>query len=292
MNRGICLAGALVAGLCTSATAQIYVPAQTVVVPAQPGTVVTAPPVVAVPAPSTAYVPATLQTTAVQPAPFAPAPPGTIIETTADRRVVSRVDGYEVEYNIGGRREISQALVTEGIDGRLTSDELLYFWPLEVGRSVTFNVEGGGARAVTLYVPRTETITVPAGTFYTYVIEREDRMIADPSSRDIARMWYAPSVGSIVKYEELRGRAGRPAVNYDVVSMRLPYAPPGAALSQVPTVAPPVGVVRRPDTLENQAQFCRERGTIVRLSDGRLMTLDCATYVQTERAAYEYWLSR
>lgn len=291
MNR-IGLAGALLAGLCTSAVAQVYVPAQNTVVVQQPGTVV-APPVVAVPAPSqTVYAPATLQTTAVQPAPFSPAPPGTVIETTADRRAVSRVDGYEVEYTIGGRREISQALVTEGIDGRMTSGELRYLWPLEVGKTVTFNLEGGGPRAVTLYVPRTEIITVPAGSFYTYVIEREDRLISDPSARDLARMWYAPSVGTIVKHEEVRARPGRATTNYELVSLRLPYAPPGAVLTQVPVVTAPAGTMRRPDTLENQMQFCRERGTLVRLSDGRIMTLDCASYVQTERAAYEYWLTR
>jgi hypothetical protein len=289
MKRAFGLAGALGAGLCTSVAAQVYVPVQpgTVVVPA-------APPVVAVPAPSTTvYTPAAIQTTVAQPAPFSPAPPGTLIETTADKRVVSRVDGYEVEYNIGGRRELSQALVTEGLDGRITSHELQYFWPLEVGKTVTFNIESGGPHAVTLHVPRTEIITVPAGTFYTYVIEREDRVIADPSTRDIARMWYAPSVGSIVKYEDLRNRPGRRGLSYEIVSLRLPYAPPGVVLSQVPVVATPVvGAVRRPDTLENQVQFCRERGTLVRLADGRVMTLDCASYVQTERVAYEVWLTR
>lgn len=37
-----------------------------------------------------------LQTAAVQPAPFSPAPPGTRIETTADKRVVRSVNGYDV----------------------------------------------------------------------------------------------------------------------------------------------------------------------------------------------------
>lgn len=288
MYRALGLAGALVAGLAATAAAQhVYVPAPgTVIVPASPGTVVTVPH-----PPPAGYAPAAIQTTAVQTAPFAPAPPGTVIETTADRRVVSRVDGYEVEYDVGGRREISQALVTEGLDGRPTATEVAQFWPLEVGKTVTFNHEGGGPRVVTLFVPRTELITVPAGSFYTYVIEREDRLISDPSSRNQARLWYAPSVGTIVKYEDRRAAAGRPAVSYELVALRLPQLPPGAVLSQVPAVVAP-GTARRPDTLENQALFCGERGTTMALRDGRFVTLDCPSYVLANRASYEAWLAR
>jgi len=123
-------------------------------------------------------------------------------------------------------------------------------------------------------------VNVSAGSFYTYVVERRDRSLSD-NSENVSTYWYAPSIGSVVKFEERLGRPGKPRPAYELVTIRLPHAIPGAVLVQA---------TRRPDTLENQAQFCRERGTVLRLADGRVLMLDCPAYVQAERLSYENWL--
>jgi hypothetical protein len=288
------LAGILAAAASGGAVAQVLVPAQqpqTIIVQ-QPGTVVGSPPPVvvgpsAVPADavvvSRVYVPqGVINTTAVQPAPFAPAPAGTVLETTADRRLVKTVDGYDVVYDVNGQPLSSHALFTDGLEsGKYSRREAESIWPLEVGKSETFNVDGsGGVRAIHTRVLRTEVVNVPAGSFYTYVVERRDRSLSD-NSENVSTYWYAPSIGSVVKFEERLGRPGRPRPAYELTTVRLPYAIPGAVVVQA---------TRRPDTLENQAQFCHERGTTLRLADGRVLMLDCPAYVQAERLSYENWL--
>lgn len=69
-------------------------------------------------------------------------------------------------------------------------------------------------------------------------------------------------------------------------------APPGSTTvttTTTPSVAsvPMTTALKRPDTTENQAQFCRERGTTARMADGRMVALDCASYVSLDRASYE-----
>ncbi len=232
---------------------------------------------------SRSYVPqGVLVTNAVQAAPFSPAPVNTFIETTADRRVVQSVDGYKVVYEINGKRVPNEALVSENLDtSKTTPTEFHSLWPLEVGKSTQANVDmSDGVHAVTTSVVGTETIAVPAGVFYTYVIERRDRSVSD-NSENVARMWYAPSVGTIVKYDERLARAGRQRQAYEAVSIRLPHAPPGTRV---------VTVTHRADTPEARAQFCAERGTAMRLADGRILVVDCPTYVQADRVAYDNWL--
>lgn len=279
------MAGALAAAVSGTAIAQVLVPAQqpqTIVVQ-QPGPAkITAAPADTVVA-SRVYVPqGVINTTAAQPAPFSPAPAGTVLETTADRRLVKTIDGYEVVYDVNGQPVSAHAMFADGLEaGKYNRREAESIWPLQVGKSETFNIDGGGGvRAIHTRVLRNEIVHVPAGSFYTYVVERRDRSLTD-NSENVSTYWYAPSIGSVVKFEERLGRAGKPRPAYELVSARLPYAAPGTVLVQA---------TRRPDTLENQAQFCRERGTTLRLADGRVLMLDCPAYIQAERLSYENWL--
>lgn len=316
MKRTLGLAAALLAGVSGAAFAQVLVPVQQqpvvvtpapVVVPAQTTTtvitptqtvvpaqtVVTAPvvttpssPVVVTGQPvivSRVYVPqGVIQTDLNQAAPFNPAPAGTVIETTAGKRTVKSINGYDVVIDDNGKDQVSHALLTDGLgDGTYSHTSVENFWPLQVGRSETYNLNTSqGGRAITLKVLRTEVITVPAGTFFTYVVERRDRMPQD-NTENVTTSWYAPSVGSVVKFEEKVGRVTQPRAPYEAVTIRMPQAVPGTTV---------VAAVRRPDTVEMQSQFCRERGTVLRLTDGRTLVLDCPSYVQAERLSYESWL--
>jgi hypothetical protein len=206
-----------------------------------------------------------------------------VIETTADKRVVKTVNGYDVVYEVNGKPHSTHALLTEGLEGtRFAEHHVEGLWPLAVGNVADFTADGGsgGAHQVQYQVLRTEIIQLPAGAFYTYVVERRDRVMNE-ASPNVATFWYAPSIGSVVKFDERMGRAGQPRPAYELVSVRLPQAVPGAVI---------VSANRRPDTMENQLQFCRERGTQLRLADGRILALDCSAYVAAERLAYENWL--
>jgi hypothetical protein len=296
MKHILSFAGFLAVALSTSAMAQVILTQQqpqTVIVQPQPVSpapvIVGSPPPTTIIAPGTVVAPAetvvvsrvyvpqgVIHTTAAQPAPFAPAPAGTVIETTADKRVVKT-------YEINGKSHTSHALLTDGLEGtRFAERHIEGMWPLTVGKSEDFTADGGpgGARHVSYRVLRTEIIHVPAGSFYTYVVERRDRVMND-TGVNTATFWYAPSIGSVVKFEERMGRAGQPRPAYELVTVRLPHAIPGTTV---------VTAVRRPDTVENQAMFCRERGTTLRMADGRVLVLDCSAYVAAERLSYENWL--
>jgi hypothetical protein len=216
-----------------------------------------------------------------QAAPFAPAPRGTFIQTTRDQRTVHFVNGYDVSYDLGGGRWVgSTALLTDGLTGRIQPlDGAASLWPLEIGKSASFEVidTGGGVRAVNARVLRTEIVAVPAGRFFTYVIERQERGISDPAP-NVARFWYAPSIGTMVKFDEPIRRSGRPMPPWELAAIVLPQ----------PLDVPPIAVPG--DSPDNRAAFCRERGTTIQLPDGRPLQVSCLTYVQAELVPYRAWL--
>ena len=85
-------------------------------------------------------------------------------------------------------------------------------WPLQIGKEIGFTFQGrssrqaGGIDADTPYwyvekivVARKERLTVPAGTFDTWVIE--DRQgVARGRVAAVRTYWYAPEVGFAIKF--------------------------------------------------------------------------------------------
>jgi hypothetical protein len=294
-GTGLGIFGAIL--FAATATAQVIVqpPADPVVVPpaAQPPVVVPPGPAVApssnvvVISPGTAPQPVVTQTTidtaAPLAAPFNPAPPNTIIDTTAGRRTVRAVDGWDVLFDENGTTRRSHALLTDGLAEsnstaiRAAAERM---WPLSVGTGQIAEAETSTAHTVTYRVLRTETISVPAGQFFTYVIERRDHSPIDGSDA-YRTMWYAPSVGAMVRAEESRTQPGIVEPAYQAVALSLPYPPANGAVASAP---------RRPDTLENRTEYCRQRGTTVRLVDGRTAVLDCDSFVRADRSGYDDWL--
>jgi hypothetical protein len=310
MRIAAATAGALLAALGGVAAAQTVVipppaPAPVVVAPSDVRQSVTSPavaPITRVPPAATTtvvtttpgvpqtvtiskvYVPQGAINTAVeQPAPWAPAPPGSVIETSAGTRVVKVVNNYDVVYEVDGVRRVSHGMFLEGDEGGWAGRNAVpQLWPLQAGKQVSYSVDAErGTRHDVIRVLRTEVIGVPAGTFYTYVVERRERPPLTSAER-VTTMWYAPSVGAVVKQEEAMGELSRkPTVRYEMTRMQMPAALPGAVV---------IASTQRPDTPEMQAQYCRERGTTVRTSDGRTVALDCSAFIQIDRANYAAWL--
>jgi hypothetical protein len=273
--------------------------AQTVVTPAPTPApvIVTQPvtPVVVHPAPVVVAQPTPV--TVVQPlpasAPYNPPPVGSVIQTSAGAHTITGSNGYDLtlqnDQKAGSGFTTLHALVQRQPDGTASysRSEVEKLWPLQVGKRADVSmVTQQGGRALRWEVVRAENITVPAGTFATYVIEKRERT-SDDQYEAVERMWYAPQLGYFAKYEQdlIRGIDHR--APWDLVSIRHP----GTPVAVVPGYQA-VGVPLRADTVENRAAFCRERGTTLLLSDGRRVMVDCDTYVRTETVGYQAWLAR
>ena len=266
-------------------------PAPTVIV-TQPAT----PVVVTQPTPVVVTQPTPV--VAVQPlpaaaAPYNPPPVGSVIQTSAGTHTITGSNGYDLtlqnDQKAGSGFTTLHALVQRQPEGSASysRSEVEKLWPLQVGKKASVSmVTQQGGRALSWDVVRAETITVPAGTFATYVIEKRERT-SDNSYEAVERMWYAPQIGYFAKYEQELVRGIDHRAPWDLVSIRHP----GAPIAVVPGYHA-VGVPLRADTTDNRAAFCRERGTTLLLSDGRRMLVDCDTYVRTEVASYQAWLAR
>jgi hypothetical protein len=288
---------AAAAALCAPALAA----AQTVTtVPApasQPTTVIvtqpnTAPPVVVTqPAPVVVTQPVL-----PSPAAYTPPPVGSVVQTSAGTYTVTGSSGYDLilqkDAQAGGGFTTMHALFQEEPENTASYSrrEVEGLWPLQVGkRGSTDMITQQGGRNLRWEVVRTENVTVPAGTFATYVVEKRERS-SDDQYLATDRWWYAPQLGFPVKYEQELVRGIDRRAPWELVSIRYP----GAPVAGIPVVPgyQAVGVPLRADTVENRAQFCRERGTTVLLANGQRAVVDCDTYVRTETASYQAWLAR
>lgn len=264
--------------------------APTTVIVTQPATTPTAPVVVTQPAPVIVTQPAL-----PSPAPYNPPPVGSVIQTSAGTFTVTGHNGYDLvlqkDARAGGGFTTLHGLVQEQPENTASYSrgEVERLWPLQVGkRGSTDMITQQGGRNLRWEVVRTETVTVPAGTFPTYVVEKRERS-SDDAFLATERWWYAPQLGFPVKYEQELVRGIDRRAPWELVSIRYPAAPVAGG-----TVVPgyqPVGVPLRIDTVENRAQFCRERGTTVLLTNGQRAVVDCDTYVRTESASYQAWLA-
>jgi|SRR6185369_9070037 hypothetical protein len=279
----------------TATTVPASPPAAVVVTPSTtpPPVVVTqpAPVVVTQPAPVVVTQPAL-----PSPAAYTPPPVGSVIQTSAGTYTVTSSNGYDLvlqkDTKAGGGFTTMHGLFQEepANTASYSRSEVEGLWPLQVGkRGSTDMITQQGGRNLRWDVLRTETVTVPAGTFPTYVIEKRERS-SDDSYQATEHWWYAPQLGFPVKYEQELTRGIDKRAPWELVSIRYPGAPT-AGVPVVPGYTA-VGVPLRADSVENRAQFCRERGTTVLLSNGQRAVVDCDTYVRTETAGYQAWLAR
>src|SRR3546814_14024088 len=90
--------------------------------------------------------------------------------------------------------------------------ELGRLFPLQIGKAVSFTRRWAGeAWRDRIEVLDRERITVPAGTFDTFVLLRVSEQV-NGDWRDEQRTWYAPQLGWVVKRSEGR-RVGKEGVS-------------------------------------------------------------------------------
>lgn len=150
------------------------------------------------------------QAPALEPAPFTALPEGTVmvwenIDTGKKvQGVVGRTRGLIVSWIWEGRSfssfaHICMDCVAAGVppDGGVLGQ----LFPLEVGKAVSFTRRWAGeAWRDRIEVLGTERVTVPAGTFDTFVLLRVSEQV-DSDWRAEQRSWYAPELGWVVKFE-------------------------------------------------------------------------------------------
>lgn len=145
-----------------------------------------------------------------EPAPFTALPEGTaMVWENMDtgkkvEGVVGRTRGLIVSWVWEGRTFYSFAhicmdCVAAGVppDGGVLGQ----LFPLQVGKAVSFTRRWAGqAWHDRIEVLDREAVTVPAGTFDTFVLLRVSEQ-ADSDWRAEQRTWYAPELGWVVKFE-------------------------------------------------------------------------------------------
>ena len=171
--------------------------------------------------------PAGSQTLELAPAAFKVLPEGTrmVWENLDNGKrvtgIVGRTNGMIVSWiwenrNFSSFAHICMDCVAAGVtpDGGVLGQ----IFPLEVGKAVHFTRRWGGqAWRDSIEVSAVERITVPAGTFDTFVLLRNSEQIGS-DWRAEQRSWYAPDLGWVVKFEGYNNRgAGErwQAVSFD-----------------------------------------------------------------------------
>lgn len=153
---------------------------------------------------------ATAESPTLEPAAFKALPEGTfMVWENMDsgkqvQGVVGRTDGLIVSWIWEGRSfssfaHICMDCVAAGVppDGGVLGQ----LFPLQVGKAVSFTRRWAGeAWRDRIEVSGTERVTVPAGTFDTFVLLRVSEQV-NSDWRAEQRTWYAPDLGWVVKFE-------------------------------------------------------------------------------------------
>jgi len=140
---------------------------------------------------------------------YAPPPAGTRYVFSGMTNTVTRNDGFRTYFeDARGRPGLRVAtFIPDNPNSPLTVDEraLAQLWPLKLGRSTTVDAKRGAlAWRWQLTVVDTQTVTVPAGRFQTYVVEAIETPVvaaAPDAWANITVFWYAPSTGAVVRFK-------------------------------------------------------------------------------------------
>lgn len=137
--------------------------------------------------------------------------PGTQLTTSIGGEFIfTSGEGYICRYQMmTGYSGARYAMLVESDSSWMTqgAEKLRGLWPLAVGKKVWFESRGvssdgfPGSWYETYTVTGRRTVTVPAGTFDTYVIEWEEQGREGNSYRSRNTYYFAPAVGYFVKFE-------------------------------------------------------------------------------------------
>jgi uncharacterized protein DUF3108 len=187
--------------------------------------------------------------------------PGTVIKNSSGGQLTfAEANGLRCDYTdeTGQKRE-RYALFADGY-GPLARKEIDALWPLKVGKTVSFQVRetisvnyGGSApdRQEDFVVNRQERVTVPAGTFDTFVIDWTEQETGPNPTGALVTLWYAPGVGYVVKssVHMLNNNEVKPyaearyaGLTYDATEIAMPNGAPVPVATVQPVVPKPVAV--------------------------------------------------
>jgi hypothetical protein len=126
-----------------------------------------------------------------------------VFPTTGGVLTTEGVDGVDVvTVDERHHRVIHPAAFFEPHEGaQYDRSALERFWPLEIGKQVRFTETLGQQRWLhVMSATRIEKVSVPAGVFRTFVIERRVQPLGEgPRPVTTYTYWYAPDAGAIVK---------------------------------------------------------------------------------------------
>jgi hypothetical protein len=155
-----------------------------------------------------------------------------VFPTTGGVLTTEQVDGVDlVTVDARHHRVIHPAAFFEPHEGAQYDRRAVErFWPIEFGKQVRFVETVGKERWLhVMSAVRAETVSVPAGEFRAFVVERTMQRIGEgPRSVATYTYWYAPKAGAIVK-TELRPGNGAPAITEEADVIGYPLPRPNAA---------------------------------------------------------------
>lgn len=139
---------------------------------------------------------------------------GTVVRTSAGQQYTfTQANGMKCGYydQYGTARE-RYALFADGL-GKSARSDLDRLWPLTIGKRIEFDVidtsagqdPWGETRAQaknyheSFEIVRQQSVTVPAGTFDTFVVEWREKQMSPGGGEALVTFWYAPQTGYFVR---------------------------------------------------------------------------------------------
>jgi len=153
-----------------------------------------------------------------QPQPFvAPAAGLTVVTSTGATFEIDSVDGTTIRTLTGQQPPLAWLAACRPVAGNVDFDsqEIAALWPLQSGSLLRTATWRANARwHLVIRVRGRETVTVPAGTFPTWLIEVEEAAVSN-DYKALFRCWYAPSLGFTVKREHSVPVGSAPRADYE-----------------------------------------------------------------------------
>lgn len=174
---------------------------------------------------------------------YSPPPVGTLYDYGAQTNTITEVNGWRTSYrdNLGREGTRLGLFITEDPRRPLTVDSAAIgaLWPLRVGRQTALTVK----RDSEVYrwnfdVTDTATITVPAGTFKTFIVQGVERpeLVRNPvAAVTVSNQWWvAPPHNTVVRFVStyVTGPAAGRQVVGELKAVRTASAPDSSSQSR------------------------------------------------------------
>jgi len=162
------------------------------------------------------------------PANFFPPVPGTVIvwkgvkngEKFNEEHLVGKNSGLLARWKSGDKHFERYGLITFGSPKTFDTSSVDPVWPLKIGNSVSYSRKKGNRKwNDSIKVLGTETITVGAGTFDTFILLFKSKRDNNKWYGQF-KAWYAPNVGWAVKREY--SDSERKSTKSEVIEIRSP----------------------------------------------------------------------